>query len=114
MGKSWKGCRMRSRRFREYARLFILRGPLPRFHALAGLELADTNACASRYHMYNFRRNPSYKLPPMLKPTALQQSTPHDRVIDAFPFPGLRDGIVLNQGMLCCAWRASFLPAGWV
>lgn len=47
----------------------------------------------------NYRRNPtSYRLPPLLKPSALQQSKPHDPTIDSMPFQGLRDKLVEHQG----------------
>lgn len=46
------------------------------------------------YHVYNFRMNPKYSLPPILKPTPLQRSTPHDPLIDSMPWPSIRDKLI--------------------
>ncbi len=46
------------------------------------------------YHIYNYRHNPNYSLPPFLKPTPLQMSTPHDQMIDALAWPAIRDKLV--------------------
>lgn len=46
------------------------------------------------YHMHNHYANPNYSLPPILKPTPLQQSTPHDHMIDVIPWPSLRDKLI--------------------
>ena len=46
--------------------------------------------------MRNKATNPDYVLPDVLKPTALQISTPHDFRIDGFLFAGMRDRMILN------------------
>lgn len=50
--------------------------------------------------MSNFRRSPSYKLPSLLEPTDVQQTRPHDPLIDALPFAGLRQRLILQQDNL--------------
>lgn len=47
----------------------------------------------------NYRREASHgaSLPRLLRPTELQQSQPHDALIDALPFPCLRQKIISNQ-----------------
>lgn len=55
-----------------------------------------TSACVSMcYHMNAYRRNSSYCLPPLLRPTQLQLSRPHDPLIDGIPFAGLRNSLIL-------------------
>jgi hypothetical protein len=51
------------------------------------------------YHLHNHSLNPSYSLPPSLRPTALQQSTPHDHAIDLLPNAPLRDKLIQNPGL---------------
>ncbi|SNX83022.1 uncharacterized protein MEPE_01728 [Melanopsichium pennsylvanicum] len=51
------------------------------------------------YHLYNRHLNPNYSLPPILKPTPLQQSTPHDQAIDSLPFPSIRDKLIQMPGL---------------
>lgn len=46
------------------------------------------------YHMNNYRINAHYNLPPSLKPTSLQRSTPHDPAIDGMPWPSIRDKMI--------------------
>lgn len=55
-----------------------------------------TDACIQMaYHMSNYRRNASYRLPALLRPTDLQLTRPHDPLIDAIPWPALRDALIL-------------------
>lgn len=57
-----------------------------------------TDACIQvAYHMSNYRRNASYRLPALLRPTDLQLTRPHDPIVDTIPFSGLRDAIILNH-----------------
>ncbi|PWN26990.1 hypothetical protein BDZ90DRAFT_232569 [Jaminaea rosea] len=46
------------------------------------------------YHMANYRRNASYRLPSILRPTDLQLTRPHDPIIDGVPLSGLRDALI--------------------
>ncbi|SPO23361.1 uncharacterized protein UTRI_02039 [Ustilago trichophora] len=46
------------------------------------------------YHMYNRYINPDYNLPPILKPTSLQLSTPHDHALDSIPWAAIRDKLI--------------------
>ncbi|PWN34762.1 uncharacterized protein FA14DRAFT_160224 [Meira miltonrushii] len=48
-------------------------------------------------HMANFRRQPSYHLPSVLEPSEIQQTRPHDPLIDALPFPGVRQNLIAQQ-----------------
>ncbi|PWN19535.1 hypothetical protein BCV69DRAFT_313786 [Microstroma glucosiphilum] len=52
------------------------------------------------YEMSNYRRNASYHLPALLRPTHLQLTRPHDPIIDSAPFPSLRDALILNRANL--------------
>lgn len=57
-----------------------------------------TDACIqTAYHMSNYRRNASYRLPALLRPTDLQLTRPHDPIVDTIPFAGLRDAIILQH-----------------
>ncbi|PWN48609.1 hypothetical protein IE53DRAFT_389174 [Violaceomyces palustris] len=51
------------------------------------------------YHIKNYRRNPNYRLPPLLRPTKLQKSQIHDPIIDGIPFAGLRDRLIQNPNL---------------
>ena len=51
------------------------------------------------YHMYNRYINPNYTLPPILKPTQLQQTTPHDHAIDSLPWPSIRDKLIQTPNL---------------
>ncbi|CAO1633604.1 unnamed protein product [Parajaminaea phylloscopi] len=54
-----------------------------------------TSACIQMcYHMTNYRRNASYRLPALLRPTDLQLGRSHDPLIDGIPFAGLRDALI--------------------
>ncbi|CDZ98032.1 Protein of unknown function DUF3425 [Phaffia rhodozyma] len=46
------------------------------------------------YHLTNYRKNPSYHLPPSLVPTYLQQTVPHSHMIDGIPIAELRDTMI--------------------
>lgn len=46
------------------------------------------------YHLNNYRLNPNYTLPSLLKPTPLQLSTPHDQALDSLPWPAIRDKLI--------------------
>ncbi|GAC96104.1 hypothetical protein PHSY_003684 [Pseudozyma hubeiensis SY62] len=46
------------------------------------------------YHMNNYRLNPNYSLPPVLKMSQSQLSTPHDPAIDSLPWPSIRDKMI--------------------
>lgn len=48
-------------------------------------------------HMANFRKQPSYHLPSVLEPSEIQQTRPHDPLIDALPFPGIRQNLIAQQ-----------------
>ncbi|KAG8862309.1 hypothetical protein FRB96_001888 [Tulasnella sp. 330] len=48
-----------------------------------------------KYHLDNFRRNPSYCLPKLLNPTLVQRTIPHEQIIDSVPFADLRDRMIL-------------------
>lgn len=48
-------------------------------------------------HMSNFRKQPSYHLPSVLEPSEIQQTRPHDPLIDALPFPGVRQNLIAQQ-----------------
>ncbi|KAG9009145.1 hypothetical protein FRB94_012417 [Tulasnella sp. JGI-2019a] len=48
-----------------------------------------------KYHLDNFRRNPSYCLPKLLNPTLVQRTVPHEQIIDSVPFAELRDRMIL-------------------
>ena len=48
-------------------------------------------------HMANFRKQPSYHLPLVLEPSEIQQTRPHDPLIDALPFPGVRQNLIAQQ-----------------
>jgi len=48
-----------------------------------------------RYHLDNFRRNPTYCLPRSLNPTLVQRTVPHEQIIDSIPFPEFRDRMIL-------------------
>lgn len=50
--------------------------------------------------MASFRRQPSYQLPLLLEPSEIQQTRPHDPLIDALPFPGVRQNIIAQQDSL--------------
>ncbi|PWN87695.1 hypothetical protein FA10DRAFT_269009 [Acaromyces ingoldii] len=52
------------------------------------------------YHMANYRRQPSYELPSMLKPSEIQQTRPHDPLLDIMPFVGLRQNCIAHQDRL--------------
>lgn len=47
-----------------------------------------------RYHSTNHHINPNYVLPPILKPTSLQLSTPHDIGIDIIPWASIREKVI--------------------
>ncbi|KAH8807314.1 hypothetical protein F5884DRAFT_340278 [Xylogone sp. PMI_703] len=53
-----------------------------------------TNSQSNLPHQHNTCSD-SYTLPPSLYPTQLQQQVPHFGWIDLFPFPQLRDNIIL-------------------
>ncbi|KAG8955630.1 hypothetical protein FRC04_007621 [Tulasnella sp. 424] len=48
-----------------------------------------------RYHLDNYRRNPSYHLPRSLNPTLVQRTVAHEQIIDNIPLPELRDRMIL-------------------
>lgn len=48
-------------------------------------------------HMANFRKQPSYQLPSVLEPSEIQQTRPHDPLIDCLPFPGIRQNLIAQQ-----------------
>ena len=52
------------------------------------------------HEMSNFRRQPSYQLPTLLQPSDIQQTRPHDPLIDALPFSGLRQQLIMHQDQL--------------
>ncbi|CAO1633809.1 unnamed protein product [Sympodiomycopsis kandeliae] len=52
------------------------------------------------YHMSNYRRNASYRLPSLLRPTDLQLTRPHDPIVDTIVLAGLRDAVILNHETL--------------
>jgi hypothetical protein len=52
------------------------------------------------YHLENYGRNSKYHLPASLRPTDVQQKIPHNRMIDGILIPGIRDHMILLQGML--------------
>lgn len=47
--------------------------------------------------MDTFRRQPSYQLPFLLLLCDIQQTRPHDPLIDSLPFSGLRKRLILLQ-----------------
>lgn len=49
------------------------------------------------YQMATFRRQPSHQLPSLLIPSDIQQTRPHDPLIDALPFSGLRQRLIMLQ-----------------
>lgn len=61
--------------------------------AYASEDKADSFVQFS-YHIWNHRVNANYSLPPILKPTPLQQSTPHDQMIDSLPWSAVRDKLI--------------------
>ncbi|KDN44360.1 hypothetical protein K437DRAFT_138437 [Tilletiaria anomala UBC 951] len=60
------------------------------------LERLNEAAMLSCHHLENFRRNPAYCLPSLLRPSVKQLSIPHDPLIDCLPFPGLRDSLITH------------------
>ncbi|ORX33644.1 hypothetical protein BD324DRAFT_639017 [Kockovaella imperatae] len=50
------------------------------------------------YHLFNYRLNHSYVLPPSLTPTPIQRTIPHEYVIDGMIYPTLRDRMILLRG----------------
>lgn len=50
--------------------------------------------------MATFRQQPSYQLPSLLEPNEIQQTRPHDPLIDALPFSGLRPNLIEHQDNL--------------
>jgi hypothetical protein len=52
------------------------------------------------HQMATFRRQPSYQLPTLLLPSDIQQTRPHDPLIDSLPFSGLRQRLILLQDSL--------------
>lgn len=52
------------------------------------------------HQMATFRRQPSYQLPVLLEPSDIQQTRPHDPLIDSLPFAGLRQRLIVLQDSL--------------
>ncbi|KAL9933920.1 hypothetical protein V8E36_007002 [Tilletia maclaganii] len=50
------------------------------------------------YHIDNFSRDQSYNLPPLLAPTELQRSRPHDGFLALLPIPEVRDALIRHEG----------------
>ncbi len=63
------------------------------------IEQQAENFLQLSYHLHNYYANPRYRLPPILKPTPLQESTPHDPVIDPIPYPSIRDKLVQDPSL---------------
>lgn len=53
------------------------------------------------YYMSQYRNNSSFVLPRLLRPSELQQTRPHDPLIDGLPISGLRDGLIEHEGECC-------------
>ncbi|KAG8803762.1 hypothetical protein FRC18_007228, partial [Serendipita sp. 400] len=47
------------------------------------------------YHLTNFKRNPTYRLPASLRPTQVQRTVAHEFIIDGIPIPDVRDKMIL-------------------
>ncbi|CEH15767.1 Protein of unknown function DUF3425 [Ceraceosorus bombacis] len=45
----------------------------------------------------NFQRNRSYALPEIMRHSVIQRKVPHDKLLDAIPFPGVRDNLILKE-----------------
>jgi hypothetical protein len=71
----------------------------------AGKDPEELRQIADALHelirqMATFRRQPSYHLPTVLEPSEIQQTRPHDPLIDALPFPGIRRNLIAQQDSL--------------
>ncbi|GAA94125.1 uncharacterized protein L969DRAFT_93508 [Mixia osmundae IAM 14324] len=49
------------------------------------------------YHLENRKKDPSYHLPPTLRPTSLQCTVSHDQCIDGLLWPNLRDALITKK-----------------
>lgn len=54
--------------------------------------------CGPLLNIPSFGVVPPHLIPPDLQPTPLQNQTPHPFWIDAIPFPGMRDNLILHLG----------------
>jgi hypothetical protein len=63
----------------------------------AQLQLAVKGITELIHEMTTFRRQPSHQLPSLLIPSDIQQTRPHDPLIDALPFSGLRQRLIVLQ-----------------
>ena len=75
------------------------------YEALPTRSEADLSRVASGLsqlvvQMSNFRRQPSYQLPTLLEPCDVQQTRPHDPMVDVLPFSGMRQRLILQQETL--------------
>ncbi|KAG8966673.1 hypothetical protein FRC03_011508 [Tulasnella sp. 419] len=68
---------------------------IPGTHDEASFTKKNEAGRLIKYHLDNFRRNPSYCLPRSLNPTLVQRTVAHEQIIDAVPFPELRDRLIL-------------------
>jgi hypothetical protein len=53
-----------------------------------------------RYHLEQYKKDPSYNLPACLRPTVFQRTVPHDHFIDGIVWPQMRDKLIVNKGNL--------------
>ncbi|KAI0384867.1 hypothetical protein F5Y04DRAFT_222589 [Hypomontagnella monticulosa] len=53
--------------------------------------------CGAVFNLKNFPHPPD-TIPPSLEPTELQKRIDHDVYIDVFPWPSMRDNLLLNMG----------------
>ncbi|KAL7419685.1 hypothetical protein Q5752_005601 [Cryptotrichosporon argae] len=55
--------------------------------------------CTPAPHAHgSFRINHEYRLPPSLRPTAVQRTVPHEHAIDGVVFPSIRNRMILLRG----------------
>ncbi|EPQ28966.1 uncharacterized protein PFL1_03256 [Pseudozyma flocculosa PF-1] len=59
------------------------------------IERIEDSFIQLHYHFQNFRMNPKYRLPPLLRPTPIQQAQPHAPDIDSVPWSSIRDALIL-------------------
>jgi hypothetical protein len=50
-----------------------------------------------RYHLEQYKKDPSYNLPTSLRPTVFQRTVPHDQFIDGIIWPQMRDNLIMHK-----------------
>lgn len=75
----------------------VVRGIIMNLMILSRTDQLPTG-CIGSMGIPQLEATPSSQIPPDLRPTALQVSAPHPFWIDAVPFPGVRDNMILMAG----------------